>query len=273
MQKENFRDADYPRFKVHWSVKLLGWAWVAALVFITGMVIGGMLGFIDEPGEEDTEAEAVPEAAGEAGTVLEAPCLDQRGEFPTGCESVTAVMALRYAGVDITVEMFVDSYLPKGSAPHPMSNGTNVETEYICADPNQCFLGDPRSEDGRGCYAPVIKQAAERVLEDYRSERQVEDLGGAGLEELVEGYIKEGVPVMVWATQGMEEPVYGETLTVEGSGRRFDWISPEHCLLLVGEEGDTYLFNDPLEGRRMAYEKKAVQRAYEALGSQALAIK
>lgn len=138
MQKENFRDAEYPRFKVHWSVKLLGWAWVAALVFITGMVIGGMLGFIDEPGEEGAEAEAVSEAAGEAGTVLEAP-------------------------------------------------------------------------------------------------------------------------------------VYGETLTVEGSGRRFDWISPEHCLLLVGEEGDTYLFNDPLEGRRMAYEKRA--GAYEALGSQALAIK
>lgn len=99
MQKENFRDAEYPRFKVHWSVKLLGWAWVAALVFIIGMVIGGMLGFIDEPEEEGTEAEAVPEAAGEAGTALEAPCLDQRGEFPTGCESVTAVMALRCAGM------------------------------------------------------------------------------------------------------------------------------------------------------------------------------
>lgn len=62
MQKENFRDTEYPRFKVHWSVKLLGWAWVAALVFIAGMVIGGMLGFIDEPGEEGPDTRAVQEA-------------------------------------------------------------------------------------------------------------------------------------------------------------------------------------------------------------------
>ena len=40
--------------------------------------------------------------------VLDAPFIDQREKYPTGCESVSAVMALQYAGVDITVEEFID---------------------------------------------------------------------------------------------------------------------------------------------------------------------
>lgn len=43
MEKENLKQREYPKFRVHWSVKLLGWAWVIALVFIIGMVIGGVL--------------------------------------------------------------------------------------------------------------------------------------------------------------------------------------------------------------------------------------
>ena len=92
MQKENLKYAECPRFRVHWSVKLLGLAWAVALVFIIGMVIGGMLGFVEEPpGEAVNEAAEQPEYR-----VLEVSCLDQRGEFPTGCESVTAVMALEF---------------------------------------------------------------------------------------------------------------------------------------------------------------------------------
>lgn len=260
MEKENLRMAEYPKTEVHWSVKLLAWAWIMAVVFIIGMVLGGITGWQ----EETEEGLRAVEAQGDA--VLEVPALDQRDGFPTGCESVTAVMALNYAGIDISTDEFVDKYLPRGSALYV------VDGTYYSPDPMEYFLGEPRSEDGWGCYAPVIKSAVGRVLKDMGSEREVEDLCGLSLEELVDGYIREGVPVMIWATRGMEEPRYGTTLTVEGSGRRIDWIQPEHCLLLVGEKEDTYLFNDPLEGKTVAYKKQAVQRAYEALGSQALAI-
>lgn len=47
MHKENFRNVEYPRFRVHWSVKLLGLAWAVALVFIIGMVAGGILGAVE----------------------------------------------------------------------------------------------------------------------------------------------------------------------------------------------------------------------------------
>lgn len=50
-------------------------------------------------------------------TLLDAPFIDQRDKYPTGCESVTAVMALQYAGVEVSVEEFIDGYLPQGNTP------------------------------------------------------------------------------------------------------------------------------------------------------------
>lgn len=273
MEREHANNK-YPKLRTHWSVKLLGYAWVIAVVFIIGMVVGGVLSgrgsaeaLEPEAAQEGPESTQVQDGQ-KAALVLEVPCLDQRGEFLTGCESVTAVMALNYAGVDISVDKFIDLYLPRSGAPEYVA-----DNEYLCADPDECFLGDPRSEDGWGCYAPVIQSAVGRVLQENDSNCTVEDLSGKTLRQLVDKYVAQGVPVILWGTMGMDEPSYGATMTVEGSGRRFDWIRPEHCLLLVGEEGDTYLFNDPLEGRTVAYSKKAVQTAYEALGSQALAIK
>ena len=39
-------------------------------------------------------------------TKIKVPYIDQSGRYPTGCESVTAVMLLRYLGCDITVDEF-----------------------------------------------------------------------------------------------------------------------------------------------------------------------
>lgn len=269
MQKASLKSAEYSRFRAHRGVKLPGWMWTGALVLIIVAALGGIMGCRGQPPSKTAAGKKA-----EVRTPVEATCLSQREEFPTGCESVTAVMALNYAGVDISAGDFVDLYLPKGSAPHPAEEGggINAEAKLFCGDPELCFLGDPRSEDGWGCYAPAIESALLAVLEEYDSQLEVVNLCGQSLEELAEEYIAKGTPVMVWATQGMAEPVRGETLTVEGSGRQFDWIRPEHCLLLVGEREDEYLFNDPLERETVAYDKKAAQRAYEALGSQALAI-
>ncbi len=74
---------------------------------------------------------------GHAG-VIDAPFIDQRDKYPTGCESVTAVMALQYAGVDITVEEFIDNYLPQGNAPYTREDGT-----LVGADPWKVFWVAP----------------------------------------------------------------------------------------------------------------------------------
>ena len=71
----------------------------------------------------------------------DAPFIDQREKYPTGCESVTAVMALQYAGVDVTVEEFIDGYLPQGEAPHQDATGA-----VVGPSPWEVFLGSPYSE-------------------------------------------------------------------------------------------------------------------------------
>ena len=250
------------REQIHWGVKLLIYMWAAAAFFVAGMVVGGIFG------QECQAQDLVPEeTAAENRSVIDVVWLDQREKYPTGCESVTAVMALRHAGVELTVEEFIDGYLPQGPAPWGGGGG-----QYLCRDPNQVFWGSPYSEDGWGCYAPVIKTAVEQILTEKKPSLQVEDLGGEPLEALVEEHVQKGRPVMLWATRGMEEPRYAAAMTIEDTGERFDWISPEHCLLLVGADENFYYFNDPLKGKAVPYEKPAVELAYEALGEQALVI-
>ena len=80
---------------------------------------------------------------------LDVPYIDQREKYPTGCESVSTVMALRYAGLDMAVETWIDRYLPKGNAPHT-ENGIRIG-----ANPWKAFPGDPYTAEGWGSRESV----------------------------------------------------------------------------------------------------------------------
>ena len=237
----------------------------------------------------------------ERGDCIDAPYLDQREKYPTGCESVCAVMDLQYYGVDLSVEEFIDGYLPLGDAPHVDEQGN-----YVGCDPREAFPGNPYEESGWGCYSPVIEKALVRVLEDTgRKDLAVARLDGSTLEDLYGRYVSQGVPVLLWATIDMEGPsvsqtftmedLYGryvsqgvpvllwatidmegpsvsQTFTIQGTGESFDWVYPMHCLLWVGEAGDSWLFHDPLAGEATPYRKDRVERAYQGLGCQAVAL-
>ncbi len=199
--------------------------------------------------------------------VIDAPYIDQREKYPTGCESVTAVMALQYEGVDITVEEFIDSYLPQGDAPYENEAG-----QLVGDSPWKVFLGSPYEDSGWGCYAPVIAGAVEALLQDRGSDLEVQELSGVPLDKLCMDYIDRGIPVMLWATIDMEEPTPSTQYTLQNTGELFSWIYPLHCLLLTGETEDSYLFNDPLAGKQVAYPKEQVERAYKGIGMQAVVV-
>ena len=44
---------------------------------------------------------------------IDVPYIDQSRKYPTGCESVSAVMLLRFLGYDISPDEFIDKYLEK----------------------------------------------------------------------------------------------------------------------------------------------------------------
>lgn len=183
------------------------------------------------------------------------PFIYQKVKYPSGCESVSTVMALQYAGVNMTVENFIDDYLDKGS--------------NKSFDPNICFGGNPYSASGYGCYSPVIKKALDRILPNsllYAKEEK-----GKSIEYLCSEYIDKNIPVIFWATQGMDTP--RKSTIIPYQGRYIQWISPMHCLLLVGYDDNHYIFNDPQEHALTYYSKESVQRAYDGLFQQAVVIK
>lgn len=198
------------------------------------------------------------------GKILEnVPFISQLGAYPTGCESVSTVMALQYLGADISVDRFIDDYLPRGDIPVSDESG-----EFHGSDPWAVFPGDPRSEEGWGCFAPVISGA----VENYSAGAfKVNEIYGKSVDELCRDYIDKGLPVVFWATMHMDEPkLYRSWLTPEG--KTVNWISPMHCLLLIGYDGESYYFNDPTAGECVKYSKESVCAAYQAQGSQAVVI-
>lgn len=185
-----------------------------------------------------------------------------QNDYPTGCESVTTWMALNYMGYTMSVDMFIDNYLDKFS----IRWGENV---MFGEDPNEYFIGDPRTENSFGCYAPVIKKA----LIEYAGENAVHDLSGRTVDEMIEEYVSKGIPVIFWATIDMVPSIEGRTWYIERTSKTFTWIGKEHCLLLAGWDDNNYYFYDPWENHGIiAYEKGLVKQRYAELGSQALAL-
>lgn len=213
-------------------------------------------------GLRDAAGLFAPSAAGgpEKSPVLEVPALSQT-DWPTGCESVSAVMALNWAGADLTVEDFVYGFLP-------MDELWMDAAGQLCGpSPADTFIGDPAGR-GYGCFAPVLARAMSRAAPaGYRAL----DLTGSPLSELACAYLRHNIPVVIWATMEMR-PVEARTQWLLPGGEVFTWPSGEHCLLLVGETAEGYLLNDPRAGETVCYDKELVRRRYESLGSQAVAL-
>ena len=200
-------------------------------------------------------ADDTPETSPVQEKIIDAPFLSQLPDFPSGCESVSTVMALNYAGIDISVDTFIDQYLDTSSG--------------ALFDPDVTFGGDPRSVKGYGCYMPVISNAVNKLLAG--TSYYARTLGGIPLSSLCTDYIDKDIPVVIWATQEMAAPRAGRTWTFEG--KTIQWISPMHCLLLVGYNEDAYIFNDPLQSGPLTYYSKAsVEAAYAGLSQQAIVI-
>lgn len=201
----------------------------------------------------------VPEAR------LDVPYIDQREKYPTGCESVSTVMALQYAGLDMSVEMWIDSHLPKGKAPGAENGG------YTGANPWKAFPGDPYTTDGWGCFVPVIEKAAETALQN--TGLRIKPLYGLSVDTLCRMFTARGIPVVFWATLDMAEgrPCKKPWEMDDGSGT-YTWTEPMHCLLMTGYDEERVYFNDPMRGKDTAYPWETVRRAYRTMHSQAAVV-
>lgn len=193
--------------------------------------------------------------------------IDQSVRWPTGCESVSTVMALRFLGLPITVDEFIE----KDLACKPLHEENGV---LYGPDPNKYFIGDPHKDDGSyGCYAEAIVDAINRTRKRYP------DFGwepvnqtGTDVKTLVEKYVQRGIPVIFWATMDMQPAYYYGEWVLEDSGKKLVWKSREHCLLLTGYDEESYIFHDPWKNNGIVHHpKKLVEERHEEMFSMAVA--
>lgn len=200
--------------------------------------------------------------------VLNVKYIGQEPNYPCGCEGVSAVMLLDYHGIKIDVDEFFNGYLD--TFPFTYNPFTNT---YYGEDMDRYYVGNPASSLGKGCYAPVIKTAVEKIVPDSYI-AVVEQ--GRTLEKLADKYIKElETPILVWATSGMRDSYKGTRWRVKRTSSYIDFPAYMHCMVLVGYDDDKnlYYFNDPWKNRGLvAYDKDLAEEKFRELGTQALAL-
>ena len=188
---------------------------------------------------------------------LAVPVILQKPLLPTGCESVALTMALQYEGIDIGKDEVASEYLIYNREDDNMAIG---------------YIGDPYSDEGAGCFPPVIAMTAQEIFLDHELEYDAYDVTDTELEDLFK-YVSLGTPVIIWTSMYMEEPEFTSEIG-EYKGRIYRWYRQEHCAVLSGYDLDegTVQINDPLEGI-VTRDLEEFERIYEITGKNAVVLK
>ena len=141
------------------------------------------------------------------GTVLKVPHIEQTDEWPAGDECLCAVMLLRYLGIRITVNEFVDFFLPQGQM-------SRREGKLIGCDPEEKFAGSPYEKNAFGCYPSVLIKAINDCFLQKGVPYRAEDATGKSTDELLTEGIGKGVPVIY---SDVNELVFNDPMLPEGA--------------------------------------------------------
>ena len=169
--------------------------------------------------------------------------------LPSGCEGVSLTMYLNFLGYDVSPWDVCMSYMPWSWEETNMSNS---------------FIGDPSSDGGWGCYAPVIVKTAYNYFDaNGITDKRVINMTGSGIYDIFDE-IRNGHPVIIWATESFKIPELNIT-------ENFTWVTGEHCMLVTGYDEKNIYFNDPIYGYT-SVDLKTFEKIWALLGRQAVVI-
>lgn len=189
----------------------------------------------------------------------------QEPELPTGCEITALTMLLNYYGYEVDKLTMADEYLPK-KAPMFIDKGEESYGENF----NNFFLGDPRSNQAFGCFAPALTAAAENYLTANGGRHTALNISGCTAHTLYE-YVARGIPVVCWGTNGLIKPELYRSWKDIDTGEQLDWYLHEHCFVLTGfdtERGKVTL-NDPVKGIK-EFNMERFEQRFNEMGCNAL---
>lgn len=188
--------------------------------------------------------------------------------LPTGCEAVSTTAVLQYYDIKISTEMFIGKYLP-------CDTFYWKDNKRYGPNPHDFFAGSPYTSDSLGCYPEVILKALHKMK--TKGHLGMEELTfkttiGTELEDLVQDYLLNEIPVLIWVTINMLEPYDGYQYYLE-DGTLYTWAAQEHCTVLCGYDEENYYLMDPMKnGEIIPYSKEIVEKRYEEIGKNSLVI-
>ena len=186
------------------------------------------------------------------------PIIKQYPELPTGCEATALTMLLNYHGVKVS-KIDVANKIPRVRLPYYI-NGKKYGSH-----PNEGFVGNPFSKHSYGVFVKPIVATIEKYLPG-----RSENLTGQTFDKIL-SVVKEGRPVMIWATIGMSNVSYTQSWQLK-NGERFSWPNNEHALVVVGYDDKYVYVNDPYTGGQRKFSRNVIINRYNSLGKQAVAI-
>lgn len=192
-----------------------------------------------------------------------------QSEIPTGCESVSTVSVLQHYGIAISIDEFIEQYL---------ACDTFYRKDGLLYGPNphEFFVGNPYNKHSLGCYPEVIIKALNKMKNKGYPDMDTlhfKNVSGSNLNRLINDYINNKIPVILWITIGMNEPYNGMQYYLE-DGTLYTWKAQEHCAVLCGYNNDSYFIMDPLSnGAIVSYPKNLVERRYQEMGKNAVIIR
>ncbi len=195
------------------------------------------------------------------------PFISQNPDYPTGCESVSAVMLLQSYGIDITVDEFVNNYLKKNII-------YSKDGDRYGPDPKSTYAGDPTSRTGGfGIFEPGIKLAVEKVLYDKAGSGINYNVYGSENKEPLSIQTAKGLPLVIWATTNYE-PV-DEMWTWQSYDKKYTYTYPKHShtVVVTGADDKYYYVNDPLQQEgNTRVDRKTLEDCFDSLGRQSVRI-
>ena len=204
---------------------------------------------------------------------LEVPLINQNPDYPNGCEAASATMLLNYFGIDITLEDFINNYLPMSDV---------YEKDGIRYGPNPAvsYAGNPKDPSrGWGVFEPVIANAITTILKEQKKTNPkleyniYENDEKYSLKMAANQLNGAFTPFLIWTTID-----YTETKDI------YEWFSYDekntytypknsHVVVVTGVDENYYYINDPLKSEKnIPIEKDILETSFDSLGRQLLLI-
>lgn len=253
------------------NIKLIAVSAAAVLLLAVGAVITAVVA-----PSSGTSTEAV--ASTQAPTI--APSHQIQGvkaslqdTLMAGCETHACTSLLQYLGYEIDEFEFANNWLDC----HEVLTDEITGAKYG-PDMNSGFAGTAYA--GWGIYAPAMAKCMNNYLKAVNSAQTAKVLDNMTLDQLCTQYIDKDIPVMIWATTDMAEPIkmdvwyvnYVDENAKYKEGDMFTWYVHEHCLVLCGYDGEYYYFSDSVAGDISHFERGVSEERYETLGMQAIVV-